>query len=70
MRQEQKDRQEREIGEDREKSPKLDEEKLKAALLSDKEFRDSSAVPKYKDDFIGQYGKYNYAMIQRCIQEI
>ena len=52
------------------KSPKLDEEKLKAALLSDKEFRDSSAVPKYKDDFIGQYGKYNYAMIQRCIQEI
>lgn len=67
MRQEQT---EREIEGDRDKFPKFDEEKLRAALLSDKEFREDSANPKYKDDFVKEYGKCNYAMIQRCIQEI
>lgn len=70
MRQEQQERKEQEIEEDREKFPKFDGEKLKATLLSDKEFREDCANPKYKDEFIKDCGKYNYAMMQKCLQEI
>lgn len=70
MRQKQQGEAERQIEEDRERFPKFDEEKIKAMLLSDEEFRRYSIDPQYKNDIIKSYGQYNYALIQKCSQEI
>lgn len=68
LQQEQKERKEKELAEDRAKFEQFDEDKIKA-MLNDKEFMACVANPIYEADFVQNYGICNYERVQKCLHE-